>query len=72
MAFQALLIMLILRPNLSRRGTLPLNERLRACRDLFASLQISMLIASRVEVFTEHVHVVEAVREQVAAPISRR
>src|ERR1019366_5933706 len=71
-AFQILLIVLVFRPNLRRWRSFPLDKRLSTGADFFPRRQIGSLAATGIEVLTQHVHIVETMRQQVAAPVSRR
>src|SRR5436189_3255537 len=71
-AFQIFLIVLVFRSHLSGRRAFPLNQGLWAGADFLSGRQISSLSAARVKMFADHIHVVEAVGEKVAAPISWR
>src|SRR5438552_7425855 len=60
-AFQIFLIVLVFRSHLGGRGAFPLNQSLWSSADFLSGRKISSLPATRVEMFAEHIHVVEAV-----------
>src|SRR5579871_4129654 len=71
-ALEVFLVVLVFYADLRGRGALPFDQRLILYLDLLAFSEIESLIAGGIEMLTKEVNVVEAVREQVTAPISGR
>ncbi len=69
--FQVFLIMLVFHANLRGRCALPFDKRLTLYADLLAFLNIEALIAAGIEMLAEQINIIQAVGEQVAAPICR-